>query len=153
MCGCRFSTCSSEILFYPEFSLSFLPIIHHSLFRHSQALYLNFRYTFRLLTFHLNSNRQLENTFNLAEGVLQNWLFIAISSIMIGAQVLIVFVGGQAFSVVELSGVQWAYSIVLGFLSIPVGYLIRQIPDAPIERLIEDGQGLMSKLMRFRNRS
>lgn len=65
---------------------------------------------------------------------------------MIGGQILIAFVGGQAFSVVPLSGVQWAYSIVLGLLSIPVGYLIRQVPDAPIERLIGGGQRYMSML-------
>ena len=72
---------------------------------------------------------------NIFEGVLHNWLFIAISTIMIGGQVLIVFVGGQAFSVASLTGVQWAISLVLGLLSLPVGVLIRLIPDAPLEAM------------------
>lgn len=49
---------------------------------------------------------------------------------------MIIFVGGKAFSVVHLNGAQWAYSIVLGFLSIPIGVVIRLIPDELILRLI-----------------
>ncbi|OKL58574.1 hypothetical protein UA08_06275 [Talaromyces atroroseus] len=86
-----------------------------------------------LQIFNMYNNRQLENTVNVAEGVLQNWLFITISAIMVGAQILIAFVGGQPFSVVRMTGAQWAYSLVLGFLSIPLGFLIRQVPDRPIE--------------------
>jgi P-type Ca2+ transporter type 2C len=93
-----------------------------------------------------NSNRQVENSFNVLEGVLHNWLFIVISLIMIGGQILIIFVGGSAFSVVSLTGVQWAYSVILGILSIPVGYLIRRVPDALLERLIEGLQSFMSML-------
>jgi Ca2+-transporting ATPase len=92
------------------------------------------------LRFYLNSNRQLESRFNILEGLRHSWLFIAVSLVMIGGQILISFLGEQAFSVVSLSGVQWAYSIVLGFLSIPVRDLIRRVPDAPIERLNGGGQ-------------
>ncbi len=51
---------------------------------------------------------------------------------------MIIFVGGKAFSVVHLNGAQWAYSIVLGFLSIPLGACIRLVPDELILRLIPD---------------
>lgn len=56
---------------------------------------------------------------------------------MIGAQILIVFVGGQAFSVVPLTGVQWAVSLILGVLSLAVGALIRCIPDWTLQKVIE----------------
>lgn len=54
---------------------------------------------------------------------------------MIGCQIMIIFVGGRAFNVTRLGGEQWAISIVLGFLSIPVGALIRCIPDEPLIRM------------------
>lgn len=55
---------------------------------------------------------------------------------MVGGQVLIIYVGGKAFNVVRLNGAQWGYSLVLGFLSIPVGMMLRMIPDELIVRLI-----------------
>ncbi|KAF2083154.1 calcium-translocating P-type ATPase [Saccharata proteae CBS 121410] len=82
------------------------------------------------------NNRRLDNNFNIFEGLTRNYFFIAINLIMIGGQVLIVFIGGQAFSVTPLNGAQWAYSIVLGALSIPVGVIIRLIPDDLIRRCI-----------------
>ncbi|KND87137.1 Calcium-transporting ATPase 2 [Tolypocladium ophioglossoides CBS 100239] len=87
-----------------------------------------------LQVFNMYNNRQYDNTLNVFEGVLRNWLFMAVSSIMIGAQVLIIFVGGAAFSVVPLTGAQWAISLVLGVLSLPVGALIRLMPDSPLEK-------------------
>lgn len=48
---------------------------------------------------------------------------------MVGGQVLIIYVGGRAFNVVRLSATQWAISLILGFLSIPVGMIIRMVPD------------------------
>lgn len=53
---------------------------------------------------------------------------------MVGAQILIMFVGGRAFSVTKLTGDQWAYSIVLGAISIPIGFLLQVIPTAIIEK-------------------
>jgi cation transport ATPase-like protein len=85
-----------------------------------------------------DSNRQLDG-FNIFEGVFRNWLFIAISLIMIGGQILITFVGGQAFSIVALSPAQWGYSVVLGAFSIAIGCIIRMIPDEIFERLIGAG--------------
>lgn len=49
---------------------------------------------------------------------------------------MIIFVGGRAFSVTRLNGVEWAVSLVLGFLSIPVAVIIRLIPDEFLRKLI-----------------
>jgi P-type Ca2+ transporter type 2C len=57
---------------------------------------------------------------------------------MVGGQVIIIFVGGKAFNVVHLNRAQWLYSVILGFLSIPIGAVIRLIPDELILRLIPD---------------
>jgi Ca2+-transporting ATPase len=57
---------------------------------------------------------------------------------MCGGQVLIIFVGGAAFSIAKegQSGVMWAIAIVLGLLSIPVGIVIRLVPDRIIVALV-----------------
>lgn len=84
------------------------------------------------------NNRRLDNKFNIFEGLSRNWFFIGISSIMIGGQVLIIFVGGAAFSIQKGSQTpeMWAIAIVLGFLSIPVGIIIRLIPDSILAALV-----------------
>ncbi|WYZ35544.1 hypothetical protein EsH8_X_000191 [Colletotrichum jinshuiense] len=86
------------------------------------------------------NNRRLDNNFNIFEGLTKNYFFVAISAIMIGGQILIVFVGGAAFQIADegQTGTQWAMAIILGFISIPFGVIIRLIPDALIERLIPD---------------
>ena len=50
-------------------------------------------------------------------------------------QILIVFVGGAAFQVTHIGGREWGISIALGFVSIPLGALLRMIPNGPVERL------------------
>ena len=62
-------------------------------------------------------------------GVHRNYFFIAITLIEVGGQILIIYVGGTAFSVTRINGVQWATSIILGLLSLPFGALLRLIPN------------------------
>ncbi|KFY28682.1 hypothetical protein V493_02809 [Pseudogymnoascus sp. VKM F-4281 (FW-2241)] len=82
------------------------------------------------------NNRRLDNKFNIFEGVLNNYFFMGINVIMVALQVLIIFVGGQAFSVRRLDARGWGYSIAFGFLSIPVGAAIRCIPDELVARMV-----------------
>ena len=44
------------------------------------------------------------------------------------------FVGGAAFQVTSLPVREWGISLALGFVSIPLGVLIRCIPTPPLER-------------------
>ncbi|KAK7928455.1 putative calcium P-type ATPase [Apiospora marii] len=93
-------------------------------------------------------NRRLDNKFNIFEGLFQNWFFIGINTLMCGAQVLIIFVGGDAFNIVRVdmngqksppqTGAQWGYAIFLGILSIPVGAIIRLIPDSLLASLVPE---------------
>lgn len=78
------------------------------------------------------SNRRLDNKFNIFEGLTKNIFFIAISAIMIGGQVMIIYVGGAAFSIYKdkQSSTLWGIAVVLGFISIPFGVIIRLIPDS-----------------------
>lgn len=65
----------------------------------------------------------------------RNWYFITIALIIGGFQILIMFVGGAAFSIARQTPGMWATAILCGFLSIPVGLLIRIIPNIWIETI------------------
>ena len=86
--------------------------------------------------FNQYNNRRLDNRLNVLEGVQRNYFFIGIQFIIVAGQVMIVFVGGAAFSTHRLNGAQWGYSMVLGLLSIPMAIIIRLIPDSLIRNLI-----------------
>jgi Ca2+-transporting ATPase len=58
----------------------------------------------------------------------RNVFFISINVLMVLCQLIVMFFGGDAFSITKLDGVQWAYSVVLGVLSLPVGAIIRLLP-------------------------
>lgn len=75
------------------------------------------------------NNRRLDNRFNIFEGIQRNLFFVGIFLIMVGGQVLIIFVGGRAFHVHKQFGDQWGVAIVLGAISLPVGIVIRLVPD------------------------
>lgn len=67
---------------------------------------------------------------------------------MMGAQILIMFVGGRAFSITTLTGDQWAYSLVLGAISIPVGFILQAVPDVIVEKPMVAMGALWNKLRR-----
>ncbi|OCH93080.1 calcium ATPase, partial [Obba rivulosa] len=78
--------------------------------------------------------RRLDRRLNIFEGMLQNYYFMAITLIEIAVQILIVFVGGSAFQVTRIGGREWGIGLALGVVSIPLGALIRCIPNEPVER-------------------
>ncbi|KAI0539083.1 hypothetical protein GGR58DRAFT_264722 [Xylaria digitata] len=88
------------------------------------------------------NNRRLDNRFNILEGITKNYFFLGINIIVIGLQILIIFVGSTPFNISSLSppqtGPQWATAIILGALSIPVGMVIRLIPDELIRKCIPE---------------
>jgi P-type Ca2+ transporter type 2C len=76
------------------------------------------------------NNRRLDNKLNIFDGIHRNWFFLVINLVMVGGQVLIIFVGGEAFQIVALDGREWGMSIGLGAISLPWGAAIRMFPDA-----------------------
>jgi len=77
----------------------------------------------------------LDNKFNIFEGMFTNYFFLGINAVMIGGQVLIIFVGGSAFSITRLNGWQWAVCIGLAALSLPWAVVIRIVPDAFVQSI------------------
>ncbi|KAJ5883723.1 Calcium-transporting ATPase 2 [Penicillium subrubescens] len=87
--------------------------------------------------FNQYNSRRIDNKLNILEGIWRNKWFIGIQILIIGGQVLIIFVGGAAFSVKRLDqGSQWAVSLVLGALSLPIAVVIRLIPDEFVSKLV-----------------
>jgi len=73
--------------------------------------------------------RRLDNHLNIFSGIHRNQYFLVIFVIMVVFQVIIVQFGGAAFETEKLNGIQWLICILLGLLSIPVGVIIRLLPD------------------------
>ena len=82
------------------------------------------------------NNRRLDNKLNIFESIHRNWFFIVINAIMVGGQVLIIFVGSEAFKIAALDGKEWGLSVGLGAISVPWGAVIRKIPDGLVARLL-----------------
>ena len=81
------------------------------------------------------NNRRLDNKFNIFEGLQRNKFFIVINCIMVGAQIAIVFVGGKAFSITPIDGVQWGICLGLAVFCLPWAVVVRLFPDAWFERM------------------
>lgn len=87
--------------------------------------------------FNQYNSRRIDNKLNIMEGIMRNKWFVGIQVIIVGGQVLIIFVGGAAFSVERLTqGSMWAVSLVLGAISVPIAVVIRLIPDEFVSRLV-----------------
>ena len=80
--------------------------------------------------------RRLDNKLNIFEGIHRNYFFMGIQIIILGGQLLIIFFGSNAFSVAPLTGIQWAITVVIGLLSIPIGILLRFVPDSAVAKLL-----------------
>ncbi|KAL4810503.1 hypothetical protein BDV18DRAFT_131132 [Aspergillus unguis] len=78
------------------------------------------------------NNRRLDNKLNIFEGMHRNFWFIGINAIMVGGQVMIIYVGGEAFNVREITGTQWGICIACAFGSLPWAVVLRCIPDGPV---------------------
>ncbi|KAG6888833.1 hypothetical protein C0995_005708 [Termitomyces sp. Mi166 len=81
--------------------------------------------------------RRLDKKLNVFEGILKNRYFLTITLIEIGVQILIVFVGGDAFQVTKIGGREWGISLALGVVSLPLGALIRLLPNKSFEKVFK----------------
>ena len=75
------------------------------------------------------NNRRLDNQLNIFEGIQRNPFFAGISLIMVGGQVMIVFVGSDAFQITRIDGTQWAICILCALPCLLWAIVLRCIPD------------------------
>jgi P-type Ca2+ transporter type 2C len=94
------------------------------------------------------NNRRLDNKFNILEGILKNPWFIGINCIMVGGQIMIVFVGGQAFQITRLDGPQWAISILCAVPCLLWAVLVRLFPDPIFEVIFNACYGALTFVLR-----
>ncbi|KAI8382260.1 PMCA-type calcium-translocating P-type ATPase [Blakeslea trispora] len=89
--------------------------------------------------------RRIDGTLNVFKDMFDNWIFIAVQVAVVLGQYLIVTFGGIAFKTVPLSLNQWVITVAIGALSIPVGTIIRLMPDCGCEsRFNEEAKPLAS---------
>jgi Ca2+-transporting ATPase len=88
--------------------------------------------------FSVYSCRRIDSHLNIFTNIFANKFFIGIFLICILGQVVIVQFGGAAFQVIALDGAHWAIAIVVGLLSLPIGVVIRLIPDDIFAFLFRD---------------
>ncbi|KAH9021986.1 cation transporting ATPase [Lactarius hengduanensis] len=81
--------------------------------------------------------RRLDQKLNVFEGLWRNWYFMAVVTIEVVVQVLICSVGGSAFGVTHMGTREWVVSLALASVSLPLGALIRLIPNEPCERFLK----------------
>ncbi|GJC87991.1 calcium-transporting ATPase 2 [Colletotrichum liriopes] len=81
--------------------------------------------------FNQHNCRRVDNRLNIwYQGVLRNPWFLGVQCMTVAGQMVIIWKGGQAFDTRPLTGPQWGWSMLFGVLVIPLGALIRQVPDA-----------------------
>ena len=76
--------------------------------------------------------RRIDDGLNIFRGLHKNTSFLLVQVFVIVGQYLIVTFGGVAFKTVPLSWKYWLVCVLIGFLSIPVGIIIRLLPDVGI---------------------
>lgn len=76
-----------------------------------------------------NSCRRIDSSLNIFSNIHRNQFFIFVFFLCVCLQAIIVNFGGVAFQVTPIDGPSWALSIVVGLFAIPVGAVIRLIPD------------------------
>lgn len=88
--------------------------------------------------------RRIDETMNVFKDLFDNWIFIVVQIVVIVGQFLIVTFGGIAFKTVPLTPQQWLITIAIGSLSIPVGTIIRLLPDCGGRKFDEEAKPLAS---------
>jgi Ca2+-transporting ATPase len=86
--------------------------------------------------FNQHNCRRVDNKLDIwYQGILRNPWFIGVQLITVAGQFIIVFKGGEAFDTTPITGAQWGWSLLFGVMSIPLGALIRHIPDSLVQSL------------------
>ncbi|CDS14494.1 hypothetical protein LRAMOSA06663 [Lichtheimia ramosa] len=73
--------------------------------------------------------RRIDLSLNVFANITHDWIFLLVQLLVILGQFLIVTFGGIAFRTTPLTFQQWMITIGIGSLSLPVGLIIRMIPD------------------------
>jgi len=73
--------------------------------------------------------RRIDDSLNIFSNILHNHVFILVQIVVIIGQILIVEFGGVAFGTTRLAWYHWLTTVLIGSLSLPVGVIIRLLPN------------------------
>ena len=74
------------------------------------------------------TSKSLGDNWDVFSTIPNNPIFIAVSVVTVALQIMLIEVGGEFMQTSPLTASQWLITIGLGFISIPVGILMRFIP-------------------------
>lgn len=72
--------------------------------------------------------RRINNDWRVFKGLMRNTLFLGVIVISAGMQAFMVEVGGDFTKTTPLNGTMWGLSILLGFVALPLGVVMRFVP-------------------------
>ncbi|KAH0585532.1 hypothetical protein H2248_008764 [Termitomyces sp. 'cryptogamus'] len=81
--------------------------------------------------------RRLDRKLNVFSGILRHRYFLAITLIEIILQIVIIFVARNTFKVTRLGWREWGISLGFGAMPIPLGTLIRLLPNESVEKALK----------------
>ncbi|KAM0270633.1 hypothetical protein ACHAQH_009364 [Verticillium albo-atrum] len=107
-------------------------------FEKAQVQTLTFNIYVWMQFFNQHNCRRVDNKLNIwYQGVLRNPWFLGVQCATLAGQMVIIWKGGEAFDTKPLTGAQWGWSMLFGVLVIPLGALIRKIPDHYVYSLFQ----------------
>lgn len=72
--------------------------------------------------------KSIHSDWDVFSSIPGNSIFLGVTAATIGLQIMLIEVGGEFIKTSPLSLELWGYSVLMGFLSLPVGVLMRYIP-------------------------
>ena len=98
---------------------------------------------FNIFVFYILFNqincRIIDDSFNIFKRIIKNYFFIIIIVLEIGLQILIIFLGGRPFHIVNqgLTGIQWGICIGFSAITFVISIIIKTIPlDTVLDKII-----------------
>ena len=86
----------------------------------------------------INARKLQKDEYNVFSGILGNWLYLLIQSVIVIGQIILVTFGGRAVRTHALSVQQHCYCLLISSLTIVWGFLVKLLPIDVSEKVEED---------------
>jgi magnesium-transporting ATPase (P-type) len=86
----------------------------------------------------INARKLQKDEYNVFSGILGNWLYLLIQSVIVIGQIILVTFGGRAVRTHALSVQQHCYCLLISSLTVVWGFLVKLLPIDVSEKVEED---------------
>ena len=86
----------------------------------------------------INARKLQKDEYNVFSGILGNWMYLLIQSVIVIGQIILVTFGGRAVRTHALSVQQHCYCLLISSLTIVWGFLVKLLPIDVSEKVEED---------------